>query len=59
MGSRGLCREGSRRGDAGRNIQLWGEMLCALQLPVWIETRWCAGTPAHSGDGGAKHMVNG
>lgn len=46
-------------GEPGRKTRLQREILCALQLLVWIETRWCAGTPACSGGGGAKHMVNG
>lgn len=43
----------------GRKTQLQREILYALQLLVWIETRWCAGTPARLGGSGAKHMVNG
>ena len=34
-------------------------MVCALQLLVWIETRWWAGTVLCSASWGAKHMVNG
>lgn len=54
-------RSGEPGGDwgSGRKTLLQREILCALQLLVWIETRWCAGTPARLGDGGAKHMVNG
>lgn len=46
-------------GELGRKTRLRREILCALQLLVWIGTRWCAGTPARSGGGRAKHMVNG
>lgn len=57
----GEQRSGEPGGDRGpgRKTQLQREILCALQLLVWIETRWCTGTPARLGGGGAKHMVNG
>lgn len=60
-GRKKMGRSGEPSGDQGpeRKTQLQREILCALQLLVWIETRWCAGTPARLGGGGAKHMVNG
>lgn len=38
-------REDGRR-ERKRNTQLQRDTALALQLPMWIETRWHAGTPA-------------
>lgn len=39
-------REDRKREKKKRNTQLQRDTALALQLPMWIETRWHAGTPA-------------